>query len=251
MMVIRRFLSIFIYSIFGWEPIKSKWDAIFGFNWRGYFLGLVRCKAIYMVKSGETVILGGVFTEDYVQDYLNIVGNSGRVVVAEANPENAHRLKEIFEANENVTIINRAIWNRRGKISFLAAAESEAQAYNRIEGDGIEEFPDHLVQKVKKIQVETSSLDQIAEDLNLGFVHHINLTINGAEFIAIDGIKRIHRVNPKLRLYINSQRPDPANNVVARMKSIGFKVFTSNLIRTTNRKIRLMRIYACGQSGGI
>ena len=57
--------------------------------------------------------------------------------------------------------------------------------------EGIAKFPDHLVQGVKKITAEASSLDQIRDDLKLKTIHQINLTINGAELHAIEGFEQI------------------------------------------------------------
>ncbi|MBD3318136.1 MAG: FkbM family methyltransferase [Chitinivibrionales bacterium] len=230
---------------FGWEPLQSVWDEVFGYHWRGYSLGLIRYRAQYMVKPGETVFLCGVFNEGYVRNYLETVGESGKIIVVEANTSNANKLKNKFASYRNVIVLNRAIWNKRGTMEFVAGGEDDAQGYNRIEEKSISDFPTKLVKTVVHQKVETSTLDHIAADLNLPIVHQINLTINGAEYCALNGMESLLKINPRLRLYINSQRPDPAYKVVDKLKSMGFKVYDSKLIRTTNKSIKLLRIYAC------
>jgi len=247
--MIRKIINFAIYCMFGWGLIQSTWDAFFGYSWRGWFLGLIRYRAIYMVKPGETVILGGVFSERYVEDYANVVGERGKVIVIEANPENVQRLKEKFVDLEQVIFVNQAIWKNRGRIEFLSATPGQAQGYNRVINDGIAAFPDHIVQSVKKITVEASSLDNIRDDLNLETVHQINLTINGAELPALEGFKRILRDSPNIRLYINSEYPYPGNLVIAGIEQLGLKAFKSKLITTKNKRIELIRIYAFGQEG--
>lgn len=240
-----KILDHLVYFIFGWKNVRSFLDYFVGYHWRGYFLGLIRYKAVYMVKPDEVVILGGVCSEDYISQYINIIGAKGKLIVVEANPENAARLKNSFSAYKNIYILNKAIWSKNSTVPFLLAQDSEPQVFNRLDTDNIAEFPHHMTQKVNKIQIPTISLDQIAQELNIDIIHQINLTINGAELDALKGMKEICKKNPELRVYINSQQPEPANRVVDHLKSDGFKVFTSNLIRTVNREINLLRIYAC------
>ena len=243
-MFIKKNLNRIIYAVLGMPLSQSIWNALFGYYWRGWFLGIIRYRAVYMVNSGETVILGGVFSESYVEDYSNRVGRNGKVIVVEANPVNILKLRDRFKSNKNILFINRAIWSKEKKLTFLAAHQDKSQGYNRVKNENIDEFPNHLVQDVNEISVSACTLDTIMQILNLDKVDQINLTINGAELPALDGFKSILRNNNKLRFYINSQHPEPSTNVIWQLKDLGFRVFKSYLINTTNKKIKLVRIYA-------
>lgn len=243
-MRIKVILNRIVFCLFGLRFLQRIWDALFGFRWRGCFLGAIRYRAVYHVHTGETVVLGGVFNEEYIEDYANIVGDTGTVVVIEANPENINRLKQRFSFSERIIFVNNAIWSGHGKVRFIVADKDQAQGYNRIQDSGIAEYPDHLVKDTQTIEVPANSIDNILNNLNISTVHQINLTINGAELQALDGVEQILRENPDVRLYINSQAPEPSKKVIARLKQLGFKVYTSKLITTTNKKIKLTRIYA-------
>ena len=243
-MSIKKNLNRIVYAVFGMPLSQNIWNALFGYYWRGWFLGIIRYRAVYMVNRGETVILGGVFSESYVEDYSNRVGSNGKVIVVEANPVNILRLRERFKNINNILFINRAIWNKEKTLTLLAADQDVCQGYNRVKSENIDEFPNHLVQDINEISVSACTLDTVMQTLNRDKVDQINLTINGAELPALDGFKSILRNNNKLRFYINSQYPEPITSVIRRLKELGFRVFKSNLISTTNKKIKLVRIYA-------
>jgi FkbM family methyltransferase len=243
----RKLINIIVFYLFGWKPSQTFWDKILGYKWRGFFLGLIRYRAIYMVKSGETVILGGVFSDEYVKDYANIVGTNGKIVVVEANPENIKRLKKKCNMLKQVTFLNKALWHKKGKTSFLLASAEQAQGYNRIDDETIAKFPENLVNEVKQITIDTCSLNDIRSEMKLDTVHQINLTINGAELRALDSFDQIQKLNPNVRIYINAQYPKPGISVIKKLKEQRFNCFTSRLITTTNKKIKLIRIYGYRQ----
>lgn len=212
----------------------------------GYFrilLPLTRYRACHMVQKGEHCLLGGIYSADTVRDFLRVVGDYGRVVVVEANPSNVKRLKASFKDAANVTFVTKAIWDRAGTMSFLASGEGDL-GYNRLETEELQAFPLHMEEDPVSITVETDSLDSIANEMLGGVVHHINLTINGAELRALDGIGQLLETSPKVRVYINSEFPDPYADVVQKLRELGFKTYTARVMRTLNKRITLMRVYA-------
>jgi FkbM family methyltransferase len=195
-----------------------------------------------MVSSGETCLLAGIFYESTVRDFSSAVGAGGKVIVVEANPENISRLKKLVNAS-NIYYVNSAVWNEKGRMEFIASV-GEEQGYNRLDNAEMQEFPYHMDEKPEKFEVETNTLDGIIDELKIEKVHHVNLTINGAELQALDGIDGLLRKNNRLRIYINSEYPVPSITVIEKLKAMGFRVYTSKLITTINKKIRLIRIYA-------
>ena len=63
-------------------------------------------------------------------------------------------------------------------------------------------------------------------------------TKSQVEYQSLNGLAEMKKQNPALRVYINSETPDPALKVINGLKEIGFKVFTSHLIRVVNKKIK-------------
>ena len=236
-----RALKAFDY-IFGSKVAKRLLRALFGFRYFYVFIHLTRYRATHMVSSGDTCILAGVFYTETVLDYSRAVGPDGKVVIVEANPENILRLSSAVDA-PNVVFINNAVWNTEGEMPFIAS-DGHEQGYNRLDDIALQKFPYHMDPEPKTLTVDTATLDNIAKRVGADAISHINLTINGAELQALDGIGEIMAASNDLRIYINSEDPDPAQAVIQKLIAMGFRVYTSRLITTHNKSIRLIRIYA-------
>ena len=232
--------------VFGNPLCKRALHAVFGYSRFHVFVHLARYRACHMVSAGETCLLAGIFNRRTVEDYSRVVGATGRVIVVEAHPRNVETLRASVQAS-NVVYVNKAVWNRRGTAEFLASA-GEEQGYNRLSDPQMNVFPYHLDRQPRTIEVATDTLDAIAREVAAPVIHHINLTINGAELQALDGISEILEGNEALRMYINTEYPAPAQAVLEKLRRLGFKVFTSGVIRTVNKQIRLRRVYAVHQA---
>ena len=77
-------------------------------------------------------MLAGIFSSRNIFEYSKEVGESGKVIVVEANPQNAIRLKNECKSLNNVKIINTALWNKTGEIDFLCLDQNEKQGYNKL-----------------------------------------------------------------------------------------------------------------------
>lgn len=230
---------------FGQSLIRRSLIKLFGYNWVGYLLSLTSYRAVHMVDSGEVCLLGGIFNYETIKSFSNSVGKEGKVIVVEANPDNIEDLIKRASNLNNVIIIHKAIWNIKGQMEFLYSQKGKPQGYNRLNSDKLQEFPLHMDSDPKKVKVPTDSISEILKDIKITKLNHINLTINGAELQAIEDLPSLRKLNPHLRIYINSQTPDPALEVISQLKNYNYKVFTSRMIRTINKRIKLVRIYAC------
>jgi len=235
----KRLYDVSLGSCFAKEILR----AIFGYRYFRAVLPLTGYRACHMVNPGEVCVLSGIFAESTVRDFQRVVGHQGRLVVIEANPANVRKLETAFAGAENIDFVSMAVWNSRGTTQFIASA-GEEQGYNRLDNLALQPFPYHMEEHPLKITVETDTLDAIVQKLSYEVVHHLNLTINGAELQALDGVAQILAANPELRIYINSEFPDPYNAVVEKLDAMGFEVYTCKIGRTVNERIQLMRIYA-------
>lgn len=238
----KKFFLLIIDTIFGNNYVKNILFKIFNFNYFYFFIHLSRYKAIHMVKKGEVCLLCGIFYPSTIKEFSNQVGDTGKVIVVEANIENIINCKKCLDF-KNVIYLNNAIWDENKNIEFIISNTNE-QGYNRIGDENLNKYPYHIDSQIKKINVEANTIDNILNKLNIKKINHINLTINGAEYQALFGMENVIRNNPKLRLYINSESPEPYYKVKNKLNSLGFCIFTSNLITTINKRIKLKRIYA-------
>ena len=243
--MIHKLLKFIVDKTLGAFLIRKVLIKLFGYNWVGFLLSATGYRAIHMIDSGETCLLAGIFSHETVKNFSNIVGTRGKVIVVEANPDNVEELIRKTSKLSNVTIINKAIWNSKGEMEFIYSEKKKAQGYNRLNSDNLQEFPLDIDSKPMKIKVPTNNISGILKDINISSLDHVNMTINGAELKAIEDLPNLRKLNPNIRIYINSQTPDPALEVISKLKLQNYKVFTSHMIRTINTKIKLVRIYAC------
>jgi FkbM family methyltransferase len=230
-------------NLFGNLIIKRIIISTVGYRFNGWFLGLVGYRAIHMVSSGESCIIAGVYSEHTIRDFSKVIGDNGTVVVVEANPQNASRLIDDCNDLKNVVITNKAIWRESGEMEFILSKQSREQGYNRLVSDELQHFPEHLDDNPIIIKVPTDTLVNISNEFGIKKLDHVNLTINGAELQAVECMAELLHQHPNVRIYINSETPDPAERTIECLEQIGFKVSLSTLIRTVNKKIKLVRIY--------
>jgi len=236
------FIKESIDKIFGNQKIKKLLRKLFGFRYFKFFIHISRYRACHMVDPGDNCILAGIFSEDTVKDFTSQVGNAGKVIVVEANKKNVERLKSRV-AHPNLYYVNCAVYGKSGTSKFIASRGDE-QGYNRLKNGEMQPFPYHIDADPQEITVKLATLDNITMKLGVKRIHHINLTINGAEYQALDGISEVIKKNRNLRIYTNSEFPNPGKKVIEKLQKMGFEVYTSRLIRTINKRIKLRRIYA-------
>jgi len=108
-----------------------------------------------------------------------------RVVSFECNPENIRIIKKNIERNsiDNITLIEKAIWSTSNGLAFGTDGEPQSRS---------------LVYGRKKVDTSTCTIDETVKYLNLSRVDFISLTVNGAEFDALNGavnvLKTFHPV---------------------------------------------------------
>ena len=243
--MLHKLLKVIVDKTLGNSLLRQVLIRLFGYNWVGFLLSLTSYRAVHMVDAGETCLLAGIFSHETVRNFSDTVGVGGKVIVVEANPNNIEELKKKTSNIKNVTIINKAIWNSKGDMEFLYSQKNKAQGYNRLNSDNLQKFPLHIDSNPMKVKVPTDNILGILEEVSIDKLDHINMTINGAELQALEDLPSLKKLNPNIRIYINSQIPDPALEVIKKLKIQNYKVFISHMIRTTNTKIKLVRIYAC------
>jgi FkbM family methyltransferase len=132
--------------------------------------------------SDEIFVDGGAFNGDTIDQYLKYCKKYKHIIAFEPDFENFKRLKEKYENNSSITLINAGLYDRIGEIEFHSGCQSVSKI-----ADGGED----------RIQVRT------IDGLGLEKVTFIKMDIEGAELSALKGAKKtILRDRPKLAICI-------------------------------------------------
>ena len=137
-------------------------------------------------QPGDTVFDVGGELGFETEQFAQLVGPSGKVYTFECLPDHVARLNEIAKRYPNVTVIERACWNKTTTIEF---------SVGRTPGSGTA-VPDArgqvgqvLADPTKtKLVVQAATLDALwAEYANSVPIDFLKMDIEGAEYEAIEG----------------------------------------------------------------
>jgi len=149
-------------------------------------------KAIYSPKPREIFLDIGSYMGYGAVRMSKELKAKGKIIAVEADPDSLRILKQNIHRNNlsNVTIVPKAIWNKKSQICFQ---KSDRQANSAV--DGIIDFK-------SAITVETTTIDEILKDLGLTTIDIVSMTINGAEVEAVDGMRQTLKNSKHIRLSI-------------------------------------------------
>ena len=130
------------------------------------------------LHEGDTVLDIGAGAGEEVRTFSDSVGSSGRVIAVEAHPVTYSLLVRncSYGRLHNVESVHRAITDRSDVVYLTDHGASIANRLSRSE-DGV--------------SVPSSSLDELADELQIGRVALLKMNIEGAERIAIQGMDRL------------------------------------------------------------
>jgi len=141
----------------------------------------------YKLKEGDIFVEGGSHMGRHARRASPKVGSSGRVIAIEPSPLNIVLLREFLKDFKNITIVEKALWNKKGKEEFwLGEYQPRVAAGHTLKAiSGIRE-------NAVYVDVETDTLDNIFVDLGMDLgIETVNLLgwdIEGAETHALEGM---------------------------------------------------------------
>ena len=165
-----------------------RWKFEFLMNWFEWqSMGWAR----RLIRPGMTVLDLGAHVGYYSRFLSRLVGPQGRVYAFEASPENQAVLRRNLDSPRyaNVEVVPSAISDREGTIKlFVSPGHSN---HSLIEGftpaDGVLEIP-------------TVSVDGFAAQRGIREIDFIKMDIEGAETMALNGMRETVRQSPRLAL---------------------------------------------------
>lgn len=140
-----------------------------------------------IIKPGMCVVDIGANIGFHTLHMAELVGNDGKVVAFEPDPENFRLLKKAISANNisNVSLIQKAVCNQSGTSHLYLSGGNKG---------------DHRIFDSKdnrnNIPIEALKLDDIAADLPK--IDVIKIDIQGSEILALRGMKNIIDSNNQL-----------------------------------------------------
>lgn len=231
------------------DPVKRLLTSTFGDGWRTPLLRASQFGPSIIASKGDTVVLGGCYVTNNVRLMYDVVGPSGRIVAIEANPANVEKVRRELAADEklrnatNITLVSKGIWDKPGRMTFVASAGDDA-ALDKIADAQLREFSYGKVAATHSFDIEVDSLDNILRDVGVKHVDLVIFTINDAELVALDGIEQLLRDNPNVRFVLNSEFPYPGKEVKQKLIEKGYSVFGRPIGHST-----LERLYAFRADG--
>ncbi len=142
------------------------------------------------IREGGVVLDIGANIGYYTLIAARLVGPQGRVYAFEPDPVNFRLLQKNVKANgyDNVVLVNKAVSNKNGKIRLYLNPSNRG---------------DHRVYDSKdgrsSIEIQTVALDRFLKPLDKK-IQFIKMDIQGAEALALEGMKGLVRANKGLKL---------------------------------------------------
>lgn len=154
----------------------------------------VRKVIIQFLQPGMAMIDAGANIGYYTLLAARAVGLQGHVYAFEPAPSTAELLRKNIEVNgygSRVTVVPKAITNKSSKVRiFLDDVHSGTSS---MFSDGLEK---------DAVEVEGISLDEFFSSKGWPPIHIIKMDIEGAEKLALDGMRELSRRNPELKLIV-------------------------------------------------
>ena len=143
------------------------------------------------INPGDRVVQVGTPKINTIVRLLKCVGPSGQVIVIEPEQTNFGVLSRYVEDNliSNVTLIQKAAWNEKGQHRLLM---SSLPGDNRLANDNILHDNDlrgdgYIADSI----VEVDTIDNMMRDIGVDCIDFIEITVNGAELKALQGMTHI------------------------------------------------------------
>ncbi len=142
------------------------------------------------IRKGDVVLDIGANIGYYTLIFANLVGEKGKVFAFEPAPENFAILEENVHINSyrNAILVQKAISNKTSKVSLYLREDNpgDHRIYDSHDGR-------------KSIEIEAIRADDYFEDYQ-GRIDFIKMDIQGAEVGAIEGMTKLLKRNPNIRI---------------------------------------------------
>jgi FkbM family methyltransferase len=170
-------------------------------------------------KEGDTVIDIGAHIGRYTITSSKQVGNTGKVLAIEADPDNFQLLKRNIALNNltNVLPLNYAVFSTRTRMKLYE--QSASAKYNSL-------MLTRAAKTKNYVEVNADTLDSILKLNEVNRVNWIKIDVEGAEFEVLKGsTKTLSTENVSLLIEIhNIEDPSHYDNIVEFLKYHNYEI---------------------------
>ena len=153
------------------------------------------------VKNGDNVVDLGANIGYFTLILAKLVGPTGKVFAFEPDPRNLALLKKNVEYNnyKNVIIVPKAVSNVNDKCTLYTGQKTFGQ-------NKIYKPKKTKTQKFIPIDSETVRLDDFFKTNGLlDKISFIKMDVEGAEFLALSGMKEILKLNKNIKIFTEAE----------------------------------------------
>lgn len=157
----------------------------------------------------------GIFIEKMLRN------GTKRIYGFEPSPNALSNLLHRYESNNKVTIINKAVSDKTGKMTFHYHPDnSTISAFDK--SHIVEHLPEN---EIISFDVDTIRLDEYCESQNINDIDLLKVDVEGAEYSILHSLdnKFFDKVD-NLLIEIHENRNSEAKNLVVYLRSLGFKI---------------------------
>jgi FkbM family methyltransferase len=165
-------------------------------------LKIINSVPLYLaVNTGDTAIQVGTPNVRTMMRYSRLVGASGKVVIVEADPENADDLKSHMAdlPFQNVTIVCKGAWSEPGTMTLEKSDEYKGD--HKIKVDNVFVDNDLRTTFSNSVEIEVDTVDNILSELGVESIDYLSITVNGAELEVLKGSKEVIKQSDCCRIY--------------------------------------------------
>lgn len=153
------------------------------------------------------------------------IGSSGHVYAFEPGLNELKLLRHNIAVNNltNVTVVERAVSSQSGTARFAVCYDGAMNSLAKT---------DHPGQQIKEWQtIETISLDEFVQQMNIGKINLIKIDVEGAEKLVIEGAKQICKSQDNLILLLEAANLNASSfsysvwELLSEIIDIGFNMY--------------------------
>ena len=148
----------------------------------------------YPINKGDVVLDIGAYIGTYTLVAATAVGESGMVIAIEPDNRNMKYCQDNCAKYGNITYINKTISNKPGKEKLYLSSGSACHSL--------------VFYHNKSIEVESTTIDELVNELKLPKVNLIKMDIEGANLLALEGAEEMLK-RPEVKLAIAAYHKQP------------------------------------------
>jgi FkbM family methyltransferase len=136
--------------------------------------------ARFKPSEGQTILDVGAGVGTEVLEFSKLVGKKGRVICVEADPDACRQFSKAVRLADltNVVLINRAVTDHEGEVFLSQGATSVSNSV--------------MVESEVGVVVQSTTLDQLLDEIRADKVDYLKMNIEGAEVLALQGFTTGH-----------------------------------------------------------